>query len=47
MRIYGGGAVAGAAFGGVALQLFWLAVLLLLGRLWMGRTLRRVVVQGG
>lgn len=35
------------AFGGVALQLFWLAVLLLLGRLWMGRTLRRVVVQGG
>ena len=47
MRIYGGSIAAGAAFGGVTLQLFWLAVLLLLGRLWMGCTLRRVVVQGG
>ena len=29
------------------LQVFWLAVLILLGRLWMKRALRRVVIQGG
>ena len=29
------------------LQVFWLAMLILLGRLWMKRALRRVVIQGG
>ena len=32
---------------GIALQAFWLAMLLLVRHRWMGRQLQRVIVQGG
>jgi len=32
---------------GLALQVFWVAVLLLIGRIWMSFALKRVVAQGG
>ena len=42
------GHLEGAALArGLGLQVFWLVVLLVIGRLWMARALRRVVVQGG
>jgi len=47
LRVYGGH-IAGAELAGtLALQAFWLVALVALGRLWMSRALRRVVVQGG
>jgi len=36
-----------AALRGIGLQIFWLVVLLAIGRFWMSRTLSRVVAQGG
>lgn len=47
LRIYSGNINGTDAFRGLALQLFWLATLVLLGRLLMKRALRRVIVQGG
>lgn len=47
LRIYSGHIAGGQAIEGLLWQLFWLAALVLLGRLWMRRALRRVVVQGG
>jgi ABC-2 type transport system permease protein len=42
------GALAGwSAAGAVALQLFWVVVLVLAGRAWLGRAMRRLQVQGG
>lgn len=35
------------ALGGLALQAFWIVVLIGLGRVWMTRSLRRLEVQGG
>jgi len=35
------------AFRGIGLQIFWLVALLIIGRLWMNRALKRVIVQGG
>lgn len=47
LRIYSGN-IAGAGLArGVALQVFWLAVLVVGGKWWMDRSLKRVVVQGG
>ena len=46
-RIYSGN-IAGAEMArSIALQVFWLAALLLIGAGWMHAALRRVVVQGG
>lgn len=47
LRIYSGNIAGLDALRGVALQLFWLAALLLLGRLTLSRALKKVVVQGG
>jgi ABC-2 type transport system permease protein len=47
LRIYGGHIAGADALRGVALQVFWLAVLFLTGRLAMRRALQRVVAQGG
>ena len=47
LRIYCGNIMGADAAVGIALQLFWLAALLLAGKLLMRRALRRVVIQGG
>jgi ABC-2 type transport system permease protein len=47
LRIYSGDIAGAAAARGIGLQLFWLVVLVVVGRLAMRRALRRVVVQGG
>ncbi|HHX20250.1 MAG TPA: ABC transporter permease [Clostridiales bacterium] len=47
LRLYSGHIAGMAAVQGVALQAFWLAMLLLVGHRWMGRQLQRVIVQGG
>jgi ABC-2 type transport system permease protein len=47
LRIYSGNIAGTDAIRGIALQIFWLIVLLVLGRIAMGRALKRVVVQGG
>lgn len=42
------GHVSGAeAYKSIALQIIWLVVLLIIGKLWMKASLKRVVVQGG
>ncbi len=45
--IYSGSVTGPAILSTMALQCFWLGILFLVGRLFMRRTLRRVVVQGG
>ena len=47
LRIYSGNIAGAEALYGIALQVFWLAALTLIGRAAMARALRRVVVQGG
>jgi ABC-2 type transport system permease protein len=47
LRIYSGNIAGADALTKIALQVFWLAALLLIGRLMMSRSLRKVVVQGG
>jgi len=47
LRIYSGDIAGLDALRGVALQVFWLAALLLPGRLALGRALKKVIVQGG
>ena len=47
LRIYAGNIAGMDALRGIALQLFWLAALLLIGRFAMGRAIKKVVVQGG
>jgi ABC-2 type transport system permease protein len=47
LRIYSGNIAGAGAAAGIALQVFWLAALVLAGRLLMGRALKRVVAQGG
>lgn len=46
-RVYSGHIAGGALVRGIGLQIFWLATLLLFGRWWMRRALRRAVIQGG
>ena len=45
--IYFGGLAGWSAAGAVALQLFWVVVLALAGRAWLGWAMRRLQVQGG
>jgi len=47
LRIYSGNIAGTDALLGIALQIFWLAALVICGRLWMRRALSRVIVQGG
>jgi ABC-2 type transport system permease protein len=46
-RIYLGQITGPLAWAGLAVQLFWIVVLVGLGRLWMGRVMGRLQVQGG
>jgi ABC-2 type transport system permease protein len=45
--IYFGGLSGWSAVGAIALQFGWTAALILIGRAWLARTMRRLVVQGG
>ena len=47
LRIYTGDIAGMDAVWGIGLQLFWVAVMLVFGKLLMKRSLRRVVTQGG
>ena len=46
-RIYSGNLTGAMAAEGLALQLFWTAVLILVGRSWMEHAMRRLEIQGG
>jgi ABC-2 type transport system permease protein len=46
-RIYFGQLTGPMAWAGIGLQVFWILVLGGLGRLWMGRVMGRLQVQGG
>ena len=47
LRIYFGGLTGAAALGGIALQIFWATTFILVGRLWLGRQMQRLQMQGG
>lgn len=47
LRIYCGDIAGVELWKGVALQIAWLVTLVLVGKLWMRASLRRVVIQGG
>ena len=47
LRIYSGNISGAEAAMGILLQICWLVVLIVSGKIWMGRTLKRVIVQGG
>lgn len=47
LLIYSGNIAGVEAVKGIVFQIFWLAVLLFIGRLTMGRALKKVIVQGG
>ena len=46
-RIYAGNIGVTEALNGIGVQLFWIIALVLLGRLWMNKALKRIVIQGG
>ena len=46
-RIYFGEVTGPDAAAAIALQLFWAATLVVLGRIWLGRTMQTLQVQGG
>jgi ABC-2 type transport system permease protein len=46
-RIYAGNIGVGEALSSIGIQLLWILAVLIIGRLWMKRTLKRIVVQGG
>ena len=47
LRIYSGNIAGMDAVGGILFQLFWFVVLFTAGKFWMGKTLKKVIVQGG
>ena len=47
LRMYSGNISGTEAVNGIFFQIFWLIVLLGLGKIWMKTTLKKVVVQGG
>ena len=46
-RVYSGDLAGGEMWRLVGMQIFWTAVLVAVGALWMRRALRRVTVMGG
>jgi ABC-2 type transport system permease protein len=46
-RIYSGALTGFMAWAGIGLQAFWTFALIVAGRLWLGRVMRRLEVQGG
>ena len=47
LRIYSGNIAGIDAVYGIIFQVFWLIVLITLGKLWMKTSLMKVIVQGG
>jgi len=47
LRIYSGNIAGTDALSGIVLQIFWLVILLFVGRFLMSRALKKVIVQGG
>lgn len=47
LRIYSGNITSISALSGIGLQIFWLVILTVIGKLMMKKALRKVVVQGG
>lgn len=47
LRLYVGSMAPGLVWQAVALQLAWTVVFIFMGRAWMGKFLRRLVIQGG
>jgi ABC-2 type transport system permease protein len=47
LRIFNGDISGNAAINGIILQLFWLIILILIGRFLMSQALKKVIVQGG
>jgi ABC-2 type transport system permease protein len=47
LRIYSGDIAGVDALVGLLFQLCWFAILLACGKLWMGKTLKKVIIQGG
>ena len=47
LRIFNGHLYGTELARGMVLQVFWLVVLIMVGRLWMKRSLKKVIVQGG
>lgn len=47
MRIYSGNITGTDAMMGIFLQLFWICVMVLIGKLWLSKALGRITVQGG
>ena len=47
LLIFSGHVYGTAIVRGIGLQVFWLVFLIIVGRFWMGRALKRVVAQGG
>ena len=46
-RIYAGNIGTREALISIGVQLVWIVVIIGLGRLWMNKALRRIVIQGG
>lgn len=46
-RVYSGNIIGNELLRGVLLQIFWLIILVLIGKLWITKALKKVVVQGG
>lgn len=46
-RIYSGNIAGPEMLRGILLQVFWLAALILIGRLWIRHAMQKVVIQGG
>lgn len=47
LRIYSGSVAGGELIWGIWMQILWLILLILAGKIWMGRSLKKVVIQGG
>ena len=47
LRVYSGNIAGNELLLGVFLQVFWLLTLVFIGKLWMKKALKRIVVQGG
>jgi len=47
LRIYSGNISSMDAIGGILFQICWFTVLLVIGKVWMNKTLKKVVIQGG
>jgi ABC-2 type transport system permease protein len=47
LRIYSSNIYGKEAFAGIWFQLIWLSILIIVGKLWMKKALKKIIVQGG